>query len=92
MKYFSVLGVVSSRSTVPLFIRNKGGTEWLDEYENRVDHLLQPSQSADLNPAEHLWNILDLLDIGLHYHHQNIRLEEQCFILLSLIHPLPENT
>lgn len=26
-----------------------GLTEWLDEYKNDVNHMLQPSQSPDLN-------------------------------------------
>lgn len=31
---------------------HEGVTEWSDEYENNVNHMLQPTQSPDLNPFE----------------------------------------
>ena len=32
-----------------------GATKWSDEYENDVIHILWPSESPEINPAEHLW-------------------------------------
>lgn len=35
--------------------RPQGVTEWIDEYENKVNHMLWLSQSPHLNPVEYLW-------------------------------------
>lgn len=48
--------------------REHGVTEWSDEYENYVIHMLLPSQSPDFSSTTRLWKILEH---ALHNHYQN---------------------
>ncbi len=50
---------------------HEGATEWFDEYENDVNHVLWPSQSPDLSPTERLfgltcWTALSTTKNGVH--------------------------
>lgn len=36
-------------------------TEWFDEYESDVNHMLWPLRSPNINPADPLWEILTLI-------------------------------
>ncbi len=50
--------------------RAQGVSEWSEEYENDVNHILRPPQI--LAPfLREIWT--DMLDSALHHHHQNTK-------------------
>lgn len=56
---------------------HKGSLNGFDEDQNDVNDSPQPSQSPDLNPFVHQWEILEscVCHSAFNYHHQNIKWE-----------------